>query len=73
MNAMEKKKVLITSRSFGQISDEPLRVLEESWHMTTGVVKQVWVSFGKLITGQFEMNQLSGPVGVTQMTIPASF
>ena len=45
----------------------PLRVLEESWHMTTGVVKQVWVSFGKLITGQFEMNQLSGPVGVTQM------
>lgn len=39
----------------------PLRVLEESWHMTTGVVKQVWVSFGKLITGQFEMNQLSGP------------
>ncbi len=45
----------------------PLRVLKESWNMTTGVVKQVWVSFGKLVTGQFEMNQLSGPVGVTQM------
>ena len=35
--------------------------------MTTGVVKEVWVSFGKLITGQFQMNQLAGPVGVTQM------
>ena len=45
----------------------PLRVLKESWNMTTGVVKQVWVSFGKLVTGQFEMNELSGPVGVTQM------
>ena len=27
---MEKKKELITSRSFGQISDKPLRVLEEA-------------------------------------------
>ncbi len=45
----------------------PLLVLKESWYMTTGVVKQVWTSFGKLITGQFQMNQLSGPVGVTQM------
>lgn len=45
----------------------PLLVLKESWYMTTGVVKEVWTSFGKLITGQFEMNQLSGPVGVTQM------
>ena len=45
----------------------PLRVLRESWYMTTGVVKQVWTSFGKLVTGQFAMNQLSGPVGVTQM------
>lgn len=35
MNAMEKKKVLITSRSFGQISDEPLRVLEEAgWEVS---------------------------------------
>ncbi len=41
-------------------------MLREAWYMTTGVVKQVWISFGKLITGQFEMNQLSGPVGVTQ-------
>ena len=45
----------------------PLLVLKESWYMTTGVVKEVWVSFGKLITGQFQMNQLAGPVGVTQM------
>ena len=45
----------------------PLRVLRESWYMTTGVVKQVWTSFGKLITGQFQMNQLSGPVGVSQI------
>lgn len=49
------------------VKKTPLLVLKESWYMTTGVVKQVWSSFGKLITGQFEMNQLSGPVGVTQM------
>ena len=49
------------------LSKTPLRVLRESWYMTTGVVKEVWTSFGKLITGQFAMNQLSGPVGVTQM------
>ena len=45
----------------------PLRVLKQSWYMTTGVVKQVWGSFGKLISGQYQLNQLSGPVGVTQM------
>lgn len=45
----------------------PLLALKESWYMTTGMVKQVWTSFGKLITGQFHMNQLSGPVGVTQV------
>ena len=49
------------------LSKTPLRVLRESWYMTTGVVKEAWTSFGKLITGQFAMNQLSGPVGVTQM------
>lgn len=40
-------------------------VVREAYYMTTGVVKQVWVSFVKLITGQFKMNQLSGPVGVS--------
>lgn len=45
----------------------PLRVLKQSWYMTAGVVKQVWGSFGKLISGQYQLNQLSGPVGVTQM------
>ena len=33
--------------------------------MTTGVVKQVWDSFFKLITGQYKVQQLSGPVGVS--------
>lgn len=41
-------------------------VLRESWFMTTGVVKQVWSAFVKLVTGQFKVSQLSGPVGVTQ-------
>lgn len=32
---MEKKKILITSRSFGQISDEPLRILEDAgWEVS---------------------------------------
>ena len=39
--------------------------LKEAWHMTTGVVKQVWDSFFKLVTGQYKMQQLSGPVGVS--------
>lgn len=39
--------------------------LKEAWHMTTGVVKQVWDSFFKLITGQYKVQQLSGPVGVS--------
>lgn len=41
-------------------------VLKESWYLTTGVVKEVWNAFTKLITGQFKVTQLSGPVGVTQ-------
>lgn len=45
----------------------PLLVLKETWYMTTGVVKQVWSSLGKIITLQFKLNQLSGPVGVTKM------
>ncbi len=39
--------------------------VKEAWHMTTGVVEQVWVSFVKLVTGQYKMQQLSGPVGVS--------
>lgn len=39
--------------------------LKEAWHMTTGVVKQVWDSFFKLISGYYKMEQLSGPVGVS--------
>lgn len=32
---MEKKKILITSRSFGQISDKPLRILEDAgWEVS---------------------------------------
>lgn len=42
-----------------------LGTLKEAWHMTTGVVKQVWDSFFKLITGQYKVQQLSGPVGVS--------
>ncbi len=40
-------------------------VLKEAWHMTIGVVDQVWSSFGKLIGGQYKVEQLSGPVGVS--------
>ncbi len=40
-------------------------MFRESFYMTTGVVKQAWVSFIKLVTGQFQVNQLSGPVGVS--------
>ena len=40
-------------------------VLREAWHMTTGVEKQVWDSFFKLLTGYYKMEQLSGPVGVS--------
>lgn len=42
-----------------------LGTLKEAWHMTTGVVEQVWDSFFKLITGQYKIQQLSGPVGVS--------
>lgn len=49
------------------VEKNPLNVIKESWFMTTGVVKEVWTSFGKLITGQFKLNQLSGPVGVTEV------
>lgn len=48
------------------VKKNPANVMKESWFMTTGVVKEVWTSFGKLITGQFKLNQLSGPVGVTE-------
>lgn len=42
-----------------------LGTLNEAWHMTTAVVKQVWDSFFKLISGQYKVQQLSGPVGVS--------
>ena len=42
-----------------------LNTLGEAWHMTTAVVKQVWDSFWKLITGYYSVGNLSGPVGVS--------
>ena len=42
-----------------------LNTLGEAWHMTTAVVKQVWDSFAKLITGYYKVNNLSGPLGVS--------
>ena len=33
--------------------------------MTTAIVKQVWDSFAKLITGYYKVNNLSGPLGVS--------
>ncbi len=38
---------------------------KEAWFMTTGVVKEVGRSFVKLVTGQYKMNQLAGPIGVS--------
>ncbi|MEG0457393.1 MAG: site-2 protease family protein [Oscillospiraceae bacterium] len=40
--------------------------LKESAMNTISVVKQVWVSFFDLITGNIPLSQLSGPVGVTE-------
>lgn len=36
------------------------------------IVKQVWVSFGQLITGNFSLSELSGPVGVSAVIGQAS-
>lgn len=39
-------------------------VLSAAFYQTLSIVKLVWVSLLDIITGNFELNQLSGPVGV---------
>lgn len=49
-----------------------LRVVEYSAGWTFALVKLAWHGFGDLIRGTFTVNQLSGPVGVTEVISEAS-
>ena len=45
------------SRDFG-------RILTHTWYRTTGTVKMVFESFAGLLTGEYGMESVSGPIGV---------
>lgn len=42
-------------------------VFKESYYWTTGIMEQVYVSFVDLVSGKYGLNQLSGPVGVSEV------
>lgn len=42
------------------------RVISYSFRWTWSLVKLVWYSLGDIITGEFGISQLSGPIGVTE-------
>ena len=43
----------------------PLFVIKESFFRTTSIVKTVWVSFLKILSGSIGVKNMSGPVGIT--------
>lgn len=50
-------KVAPTEKTFGS-------VVKQTFGWTFSIARLVWLSLGDLITGNFQLNQLSGPVGV---------
>ncbi len=47
-------------------------VLQQGVMRTVSVVRLIWMSLGDMITGQYGLNELSGPVGVTQALAQAA-
>ena len=39
-------------------------VVSQSWRRSVSYARLIWVSLGDLITGQYKINDLSGPVGI---------
>lgn len=42
----------------------PLSVLKMSFRSTASYARLIWISLGDLVTGQYKINDLSGPVGI---------
>lgn len=40
-------------------------VLSNAWFFAVSITKQIWYSLLQIFSGQFALNQLSGPVGIT--------
>lgn len=59
---------------FGVYGEEPTfgRVISYSFRWTYALVKLVWRSLGDIIGGNFALNQLSGPIGVTEAIAEAA-
>lgn len=47
-------------------------VLYNGWHYTGSIAKMVWVSLLDLLSGKVGVNQLAGPLGVTEVISQAS-
>ncbi len=54
------------------VEKTPMKVIQNAFNWTGSIIKQVWGSFIDLITGRYTINQLSGPVGVTDAIGKAS-
>ena len=54
---------------FGVYGEEPTfgRVISYSFRWMYSLIKLVWRSLGDIISGNFAINQLSGPIGVTEV------
>ncbi len=39
-------------------------IISQSWRRSVSYARLIWVSLGDLITGQYKINDLSGPVGI---------
>ena len=59
---------------FGVYGEEPTfgKVISYSFRWTFSLIKLVWRSLGDIISGNFALNQLSGPIGVTEAIAEAA-
>ena len=39
-------------------------MVSQSWRRSVSYARLIWVSLGDLVTGQYKINDLSGPVGI---------
>lgn len=66
-----QKTIVLDFTIYGKETTVPT-ALSYSFRWTWSLIKLVWHSLGDLITGNFTLNQLSGPVGITQVISQAA-
>lgn len=60
---VEGKKIGIIG-AYSPVEKSPLKALTSGFEQTYFWTKEIFVMLGKLVTGQFDINMLSGPVGI---------